>query len=69
MGKMGRELIVSDYTEDNQKRDLQNLVDFLSVKASLGNLSDNLPPGAFAESFGFLFDRIYRRLHGLIHRG
>jgi glycosyltransferase involved in cell wall biosynthesis len=68
MGKMGRELVVSDYTEDNQKRDLQHIVDFLSVKDSLGSLSNNLPPGAVAESFGFLLDRIYRRLHGMIHR-
>ena len=68
MGKMGRELVVSDYTEDHQKRDLKQIVDFLSVKDSLGNLSNHLPPGAVAESFGFLFDRIYRRFHGMIHR-
>ncbi len=62
LGDIGKEMILSDYTEKNQRNDLSKVLNYLRIKNNLGEVTEYTPPEPWINSISNFIDKVKRNV-------
>ena len=62
LGDIGKEMILSDYTEKNQRNDLSKVLNYLRIKNNLGEVTEYTPPDPWINSISNFIDKVKRNV-------